>query len=321
MLALFPLILFMLALFSLFATHRSQLQHSLLSYFRDLLPPAAFQLLNRITNQMAANSSSRKFTFGIVVALWFASGGISSMISTLNAVYHVRETRSWWRVRAVALVSTLAVSVLVLSALFLVMVSGDLVDWIGQDAAPAVDRRAGLEGCAMAGCLGFRHAVVFSDLLLRPRSRKPSLVLDHARFGIRGSLWLLASVGFRAYLHFFNSYSTAYGPLGAMMMLLIWLYATGLAFLIGGEINAQIERASRPAEAGRAESDGKFPPAESQGCFPGGELSRMARPALRIRSTPRPRRSASHARPRRLAESPPRRAATPRRPRSAPGPS
>jgi len=123
LLALFPLILFMLALFSLFAAHRSQLQYSLMSYFRDLLPPAAFELLNRITNQMAANSNSRKFTFGIVVALWFASGGISSMISTLNVVYHVHETRSWWRVRAVALVSTLAISVLVLSALFLVPVS------------------------------------------------------------------------------------------------------------------------------------------------------------------------------------------------------
>jgi membrane protein len=68
-------------------------------------------------------------------------------------------------------------------------------------------------------------------------------------------LWLLASIGFRAYLHFFNTYSTYYGPLGAMMMLLVWLYATGLAFLIGGEINAQIGRASLPAEPGRRETD------------------------------------------------------------------
>jgi membrane protein len=255
LLALFPLILFMLALFSLFAAHRSQLQNSLLSYFRDLLPPAAFQLLNKITDQMAANSSSRKFTFGIVVALWFASGGISSMISKLNAVYHVRETRSWWRVRAVALLSTLAVSVLVLSALFLVLVSGDLVDWIGRALHLQAMVVLFWKGVQWPAALVF---VMLSCSLIyyyAPDLETPRWywITPGSAFG--AVLWLLASVGFRAYLFFFNSYSTTYGPLGAMMMLLIWLYATGLAFLIGGEINAQIERASLPAESGRRETD------------------------------------------------------------------
>ena len=54
-------------------------------------------------------------------------------------------------------------------------------------------------------------------------------------------VWLVASFGFRTYLHFFNNYSVSYGSLGAVMILLIWLYVAGLAYLIGGEINAQIE--------------------------------------------------------------------------------
>jgi membrane protein len=57
-------------------------------------------------------------------------------------------------------------------------------------------------------------------------------------------LWLAASWAFRAYLHFFNTYSRTYGSLGAVMILLMWLYVTGLAFLIGGEINADIEHAA-----------------------------------------------------------------------------
>jgi membrane protein len=57
-------------------------------------------------------------------------------------------------------------------------------------------------------------------------------------------LWVLASLGFRAYLHFFNSYSKTYGSLGAAMILLIWLFITGFAFLVGGEVNAQIEHAA-----------------------------------------------------------------------------
>jgi len=54
-------------------------------------------------------------------------------------------------------------------------------------------------------------------------------------------LWLTASFLFRVYLHFFNSYSQTYGSLGAEMILLLWFYVTGFAFLVGGEINAQIE--------------------------------------------------------------------------------
>ena len=56
-------------------------------------------------------------------------------------------------------------------------------------------------------------------------------------------LWLAASACFRGYLHFFNTYDAIYGSLGAVAVLLIWLYVAGLAFLIGGEINAEIERA------------------------------------------------------------------------------
>jgi membrane protein len=58
-------------------------------------------------------------------------------------------------------------------------------------------------------------------------------------------IWLVASVGFRLYLKFFNSYSASYGSLGAVMILLAWLYVTGLAYLVGVQINAEIERGAR----------------------------------------------------------------------------
>jgi membrane protein len=127
LLALFPLMLFMLALFGLFASRSSQLEHRLLAYFGDLLPPAAFQLLEATTSELARSTSGGKLTLGIMLALWFASGGMSSMISTLNVVYKVRETRSWFKVRAIALGLTLAISMLLLSALVMVLVGGHLV--------------------------------------------------------------------------------------------------------------------------------------------------------------------------------------------------
>ena len=68
--------------------------------------------------------------------------------------------------------------------------------------------------------------------------------MDHAWFGRGVTLWVLASVGLRIYLHFFNSYSKSYGSLGAVIILLLWFYVTVAAILIGGEVNSEVERAA-----------------------------------------------------------------------------
>ncbi len=244
LLALFPLLLFMLALFGLFASRSSELQTSLLSYFADFLPPSAFQLLSVTTNELAKSSSGGKLTFGIILALWFGSGGISSMISTLNGVYRVQESRSWLRIRLTALALTVAISILLLAALFLLLAGGQLVDWIGMKlslASTIVILWKGMQWLAAAlfAILSF-WMIYYSG---------PSFGERRWFSGIPGSifgafLWLAASAGFRVYLHFFNTYTATYASLGAVMILLVWLYVTGLAFLVGGQINAEIEHAA-----------------------------------------------------------------------------
>src|SRR5271169_1786082 len=129
--ALFPLILLMMTLFGLFASRRVELQSDLLSYFADFLPPEAFQLLRKVATELARNANGGKLTFGIVSALWCASGGISSMISALNLAHHVRESRSWFKVRTIALGLTVLISFLLLTALFFVLVGSHFVGWFG----------------------------------------------------------------------------------------------------------------------------------------------------------------------------------------------
>jgi membrane protein len=244
LLAIFPLSLLMLSLFGLFASRSSELQSSLLSYFAHFLPPSAFQLLKAITMEMAANATSGKLTFGIVLTLWFASGGMSSMISTLDAVYHVRESRSWLRGRVIALGLTIAISILLVSSLFIVLVGEQFCDWIGMRlhlTAFVVIAWKGLQWVAVVLFLALSFSLIY---YWGPsvEQRRWHWITPGSIFG--GFLWLAASAGFRVYLHFFNTYATTYGSLGAMMILVVWLYVTGLAFLIGGEINAQIDRAA-----------------------------------------------------------------------------
>jgi membrane protein len=242
LLALFPLLVFLLALFGLFASRSIQLRTGLLSYFADFLPPLAFQLLKNTTEELAKTASDEKLTISVLLALWFASGGVASMIATLNVAYRVKESRSWFNVRAIALGLTLMISILVFSALCIVLVGGTLIDWIGNElhlASEIVAAWKALQWPAAALFVVFSYSLIYSCGPNAHR-RRWFWVTPGSAFG--ALLWFAASAGFRIYLRFFNSYTAIYGSLGALIILLVWLYVTGLAFLIGGEINANIER-------------------------------------------------------------------------------
>ena len=244
LLALFPLLVFLLTLFGLFASRSIQLRTGLLSYFADFLPPLAFQLLKNTTEELAKSASEEKLTVGVLLALWFASGGVASMMSTLNVAYRMKETRSWFKVRAIALGLTLLISILIFSALCIVLAGGTLIDWIGKELHFASEMVAVWKALQWPAAALF---VIFSyDLIyycgLTARRKRWYWITPGSAFG--ALLWFAASAGFRIYLRFFNSYTTIYGSLGALIILVVWLYVAGLAFLIGGEINANIERAA-----------------------------------------------------------------------------
>lgn len=247
LLALFPLILFLLSLFSLFASRSIELEKSFLLYFSKLLPAAAFQLLHQVTSELSLETSGGKLTLSIGLALWFASGGVSSMISALNTTYRVPDSRSWIRIRATALALTVVLAVLLLFALFTVLLGTRLVDWLGAalnlEAASVVLWKA-LQWPAAVLFIMASFSLIY---YLGPD-------LEHKRWHwiTPGSLvgvllWLAASLGFRLYLHYFNTYGTSYGSLGAVMILLVWLYVSGFAFLVGGEIDAEIGRTQAAA--------------------------------------------------------------------------
>jgi len=249
--ALFPLILILVTLFGMFASQRVELQDHLMSYFADVLPPTAFQLLQPVVSELAGNATGGKLTFGIASALWGVSGGISAMISSLNLAHHVRESRSWFQVRALALGLSIIISILLLVALFMVLAGNRFVGWLGSalrlhPLIVLVWSAIQVPGALLFVAISCSLIYHFGPNLKQRRHWQwttPGVV-----FG--ALIWLAASFGFRLYLHFFNHYSATYGSLGAVMILMIWLYVSGLAYLVGGEINAVIERAAIASSQG-----------------------------------------------------------------------
>jgi membrane protein len=243
-LALFPLLLFLLSVLGMFASRGSALEANLMSNLARVLPPDAFQVIRHTLAEVTRNAGTAKITFGILLTVWFASGGMTSMISALNGVYDVRESRSWLKVHAIAMGLTIAISILIVAAVAAVLAGGYVSDLItehyrlGEIVAVTWDVGQWIIAIAFV-TVSFSLIYYFGA----------DVAEQHWYWITPGSivgvlLWIAVSFGFRAYLHFFNSYSKTYGSLGAAMILLMWLYITGFAFLIGGEINAEIEHAA-----------------------------------------------------------------------------
>ena len=250
--AVFPMLLFLVSLFGLFAAQRGELQSRLFYYLGDVLPPAAYQLISNTLQEVIKNSGGGKVTLGLILALWAGAGGMSSLMSGLNAAYNVRDSRPWWKKRAIAIALTLTISILVIAALFIVVAGGNVAELVGTKLHLGVIAIVAWKVVQWPIAVAF---IILAFALIYYFA--PDLKEQHWYWITPGSvvgvvLWLATSFGIRLYLHFFNSYSKAYGSLGAVIILLLWFYVTGLSFLIGGEINSEIEHAA--AEHGHPEA-------------------------------------------------------------------
>jgi membrane protein len=244
LLALFPLIIFLFSLIGVLVNPGSDLQARIFHSIARVAPPEATDLVARTLSEVLRSGGGAKITFGIVLTLWFASGGMTALMAALNAAYDVRETRSWLKTHWMAMALTVCMSVLVISALMLVLFGGNIAGFVEQQTRLGgvfVGTWKVLQWPAALALMVLAFAVIY---YFAPD------VEDQKWYWITpGSivcvlLWMAVSLGFRAYLSFYNQYSATYGSLGAVIILMMWLYLTGIAILLGAEINAEIEHAA-----------------------------------------------------------------------------
>jgi membrane protein len=247
LLALFPLFLCLVSLIGLFAGPGSPLQGSIVSALGRLAPGSASDVVRSVVHQTFKSSSGIKLAAGIFGALWAASGGMTAVVVSLNKIYRVCEKRPWWKQKITIVSLTVALAVLMIVGLVLALQGGR----IGQ----ALFARLGAGDVFRIAWMVLQWAASFAAMFLsfsivyyfapNLEERKWYWVTPGSAIGV--ALWLLASLGFRLYLHFFNSYSATYGSLGAVVILMLWLYITGLAILVGGEVNWVIENEDHKA--------------------------------------------------------------------------
>ena len=241
LLAVFPLLLFLVTLLGYFADAGSSLRNKLLVYLASVMPSTAITLVHTTLDEISQARGGGKLSLGILAALWAASNGMGAISDTLNAAYGVKEQRPWWKVRLVAIFLTIVVALVILVALALVFFGGQLGEPIaghfGFSTAFAIVWKVLQWPIALLFMLATFDLIYY----FAPNAKRAKLKLGSAGAATAVVLWLLVSFGFRLYLHFFNSYSVTYGSLGALIVLMLWFYFTGLAILIGGEINSELQ--------------------------------------------------------------------------------
>ena len=264
LLALFPLLIFMTSAVGIVLGSDMGTRQQLFSYLARIMPPSAFELVNGTVLEVSQASSGGKLSFGLLAALWAASNGMSAITDSLNATYDIEEQRPWWKQKLVAITLTVALSILILSALMLVVAGGHIAEGI-----------ANAYGFGPAFAMVWKviqWPIVFAFMILAfaliyyfapdLREQKWAWLTPGAAIGV--ILWLLVSLGFRVYLSYFDSYSKTYGSLGAVIILMLWLYFTGAAVLIGGEINSEIENAAAESGEPEAKERGEKSPQENE---------------------------------------------------------
>lgn len=244
LLSIFPTLFFLLVLFGYFVGQGTQTRAALIGYLGALAPESATQLVDKIIRQITEGASGSKLLWSLLVALWAGSSGMTAIISALNVAYEVQETRPWWKARLVAVGLMLALVLLMSSALVFLVYGGKLGGFVASSF--------GLGNAFSIAWAILRWPLVLAFVLLAFNLLyfyAPNLKHWDWHWLMPGTvvgvgLWLLVSFGFDFYLSYFNTYDMTYGSLGTVVVLLLWFYLTGIAILVGGEVNSEIERAS-----------------------------------------------------------------------------
>jgi membrane protein len=238
LLAVFPALLVLVALIGYLPVDDPF--ETILAALTQVAPGQLVDLLRAQIEAIADGREPGLLTIGLIGAIWTSSVGAVAMINALNQVFQVPERRRWWKRRMVGVVLTLALALFAVGSLALIVLGPGLVEpvaaWLHLDATVpliwAIVRWPLMIGCVMLALdLIYRYA---------PNRRVPWAWITPGAVAAT-LVWLLASFGFKVYVANFGNYTATYGAIGGAIVMMMWCYVSGLAILLGAELNAVIE--------------------------------------------------------------------------------
>jgi membrane protein len=248
-LALFPAVLFLLALASFFPL--TNFIDDATRALRPIAPPDVMRFLEEQLRRLSNADSGGILTVGVLGAIWSSSAAVVAIIGSLNRAYDIEESRAWWKVRLTAIGLTIALASFLLVS-FTLIVAGPA---IAERLAASFGLGAAFEWSWKILQWPVAFALVSTALGLvyyfAPDAEQDWVWITPGAV-VATALWVIVSLAFKFYVANFADYNAMYGAVGGIIVLLLWFYISGLAILAGAELNAEIEHASpygkEPAE-------------------------------------------------------------------------
>ena len=240
-LALFPAVLFLLAVASFFPL--TNVIDDIVGRCGRLRQPMCSAFLEEQLRRISNADSGGILTIGILGAIWSSSAAVVAIIGSLNRAYDIEEGRPWWKVRLTAIGLTIGLALLVLTSFTLIV------------AGPN-DRQQVASSFGLGTVFEWTWKILQWPLAFLLVSTAVGLVYYFAPDAeqdwvwitpgavIGTLLWVIVSLIFKFYVANFADYNATYGAVGGVIILMLWFYISGLAILVGAELNAEIEHAS-----------------------------------------------------------------------------
>ena len=249
MLALFPAILAVLTAIGLFEDSLQQTFRNLAAQLSKVAPNQALDLIVAFKQEISQTKSSGLFSFSFLLAIWASSGALSAAMNALDQIHKVppEKTRPFWKAKLISLGLTIGSILLLVIASFLVFIS----DWVVQLVAHESGVSSLLSVWRLLSwplALGI-VATAFAFIYRFGPSR-----WSHGTPLMPGAIlaaisWAVVSALFRLYVANFGNYNKVYGAVGAVIVLLLWLYMTSLVLLLGDQLNVIVGEAMQQAKA------------------------------------------------------------------------
>jgi membrane protein len=205
------------------------------------------------------DSAKALLSAGLLVAVWSSSGYVSTFTRASNRIYGVREGRSWWKLQLLEIVLAAVALVLLAVAAAGLVVSGPLIDAVGNAVGAGETARA-VYSVGRWPVLVVIAVVLLSLLFwIAPNVKQPRFRWLTLGGAVALVVWSAVSFFFGLYVANFGSYDRTYGSLGAIVAFLVWLYLSNTAILLGVEVNAEVQR-GRLIQAGDEHPDAPLAP-------------------------------------------------------------
>ncbi len=258
--ALFPALIFLSAIVAFLPV--AGLFDQTIDLMGRFVPPEGMDVVRKVLAEAITPNRGTFLSIGFLGTLWTASGGFTAAIEALNIAYDVHETRPFWRTRLLAIVLVLVIGLLLLVALSVMIVGPHFGQWLANRMHLS---RVWLWVWPYVHWLisvGFTVLAVEALYFMGPnvkqrfRATLPGAVLSVG-------FWIGLSYLLGIYFRTFANFNKTYGTLGAGIALMVWLYWTGFAMLVGAELNAELAKRTREGAIEQKQED-QSPPAPSK---------------------------------------------------------